>query len=158
MVCYTSEQANSSVWRAGLLAGIKMRKLKPDEAGCLRGEALAAAIAEDRAKGLRPCCVIATLGTTGTCAFDNVPELGEACGELPVEDGGIWLHVDAAYAGAALVCPEFRWMLNGIERCDSFDVNAHKWMQVRNSTPLYLQLLKYQYLPLVLYPSQTLMH
>lgn len=89
-----SDQSNSSVEKAGLLGSMPMRLLEADEDGRMTGPILAKAIAEDKAKGLIPCYVVATLGTTGTCAFDCLEELGPICNE-----NNIWLHVDAAYAG-----------------------------------------------------------
>lgn len=125
LVAYTSDQCNSSVEKAGLLGSMKMRLLKADPSGRLRGETLKLAIEEDREQGLIPCYVIANLGTTGTCAFDPLYELGPICNEA-----NVWLHVDAAYAGAAFMCPEYRHLMKGIEYSDSIDVNAHKWMPV----------------------------
>ncbi|XP_059060613.1 3,4-dihydroxyphenylacetaldehyde synthase-like [Achroia grisella] len=125
LVAYTSDQCNSSVEKAGLLGSMKMRLLKSDPDGRLRGETLKNAFDEDCAQGLIPCYVIANLGTTGTCAFDPLYELGPICNEQ-----NVWLHVDAAYAGAAFICPEYRHLMKGVEFADSFDVNAHKWLCV----------------------------
>lgn len=125
LVAYTSDQCNSSVEKAGLLGSMKMKLLKADSNARLRGETLKQAMEEDRAQGLIPCYVIANLGTTGTCAFDALTEIGPVCREADV-----WLHIDAAYAGAAFMCPEYRHLMNGVEYADSFDVNAHKWMPV----------------------------
>ncbi|XP_071097325.1 aromatic-L-amino-acid decarboxylase-like [Haliotis cracherodii] len=125
LIAYTSDQSHSSVERAGLIGAVSMRKLESDEKGSLRGHTLEAAIREDKAKGLIPFFLCATLGTTPSCAFDNIPELGPLC-----KQDGIWLHIDAAYAGSAFICPEFRPLLNGIEFAMSFNFNAHKWLQV----------------------------
>lgn len=125
LIAYASEQAHSSVERAGLLGGVKMRLLPPDEDFSLRGETVAKAMEEDRAKGLIPFCVVATLGTTSCCSFDNLLELGPLCQQQKV-----WLHVDAAYAGSSFVCPEYRPILNGIDKADSFNFNPHKWLLV----------------------------
>ena len=76
-------------------------------------------------QGLIPFYVVATLGTTCTCAFDNLEELGRVA-----EEEKVWLHVDAAYAGSAFICPEFRPLMAGVERADSFNFNPHKWMLV----------------------------
>lgn len=103
LVAYTSEHANSSVEKAGRLGSVRMRLLPADEGCCLRGATLRKAIEDDKKRGLIPCYVAATLGTTGTCAFDNLEELGPICLE---ED--VWLHIDAAYAGSAFACPEYR--------------------------------------------------
>ncbi|XP_029157537.1 aromatic-L-amino-acid decarboxylase-like [Nylanderia fulva] len=125
LVAYTSNESNSSVEKAAKLGSMLIRLLPVDDNCSLRGETLRKAIQEDQEKGLIPCYVIATLGTTGTCAFDNLDEIGPICKEY-----NIWLHVDAAYAGAAFVCPEFRYLMSGIEYVDSFNVNAHKWLLV----------------------------
>ncbi|KAM3964696.1 3,4-dihydroxyphenylacetaldehyde synthase [Aphomia sociella] len=125
LVAYTSDQCNSSVEKAGKLGSMKMKLLKADADGRLRGETLKNAFEEDLAQGLIPCYVIANLGTTGTCAFDPLYELGPVCNEQ-----NVWLHVDAAYAGAAFICPEYRHLMKGVEFADSFDINPHKWMRV----------------------------
>uniref|UniRef100_A0A8C8SW08 Histidine decarboxylase n=1 Tax=Pelusios castaneus TaxID=367368 RepID=A0A8C8SW08_9SAUR len=125
LVAYASDQAHSSVEKAGLIALVKMKFLPVDENFALRGEALKKAIEEDRNQGLVPVFVCATLGTTGVCAFDSLTELGPICASE-----GLWLHIDAAYAGTAFLCPEFRLFLNGIEYADSFTFNPSKWMMV----------------------------
>ncbi|XP_048468580.1 aromatic-L-amino-acid decarboxylase [Rhincodon typus] len=125
LVAYTSEQSHSSVERAGLIAGVKMRKLPTDEKFSLRGEALRQALEEDKTLGLIPFYLCATLGTTPSCAFDNIMELGPIC-----TSENIWMHIDAAYAGSAFICPEFRPLLNGVEFSDSFNFNPHKWLLV----------------------------
>src|SRR5205085_3083532 len=88
-------------------------------------EALAAAIAEDRAQGWQPFCVTATVGTTSTTSIDPVPQIADLC-----ERARLWLHVDAAYGGSAAVLPEMKWILAGAERADSLVVNPHKWLFV----------------------------
>ncbi|NXG07121.1 DCHS decarboxylase, partial [Sakesphorus luctuosus] len=125
LIAYASDQAHSSVEKAGLISLVKTKFLPVDENFSLRGETLKKAIAEDRKKGLVPVFVCATLGTTGVCAFDNLSELGPICSAE-----GLWLHIDAAYAGTAFVCPEFRLFLDGIEHADSFTFNPSKWMMV----------------------------
>lgn len=90
----STDQSNSSVEKAGILGSMPMRLLKADDQGRMTGATLAKAVAEDIANGLIPCYVVATLGTTGTCAFDCLEELGPICNK-----NDIWLHVDAAYAG-----------------------------------------------------------
>ncbi|NWY69274.1 DCHS decarboxylase, partial [Erithacus rubecula] len=127
LIAYASDQAHSSVEKAGLISLVKIKFLPVDENFSLRGETLKKAIAEDRKKGLVPVFVCATLGTTGVCAFDNLSELGPVC-KCAAE--GLWLHIDAAYAGTAFVCPEFRLFLEGIEYADSFTFNPSKWMMV----------------------------
>lgn len=125
LIAYTSDQSNSSVEKSGLLGSMPMRLIPADENCCLRGESLKKAIQKDREAGLIPCYVVATLGTTGTCAFDNLEELGPICNEE-----NVWLHIDAAYAGAAFVCPEYRHHMEGVQYADSFNFNPHKWMLV----------------------------
>ncbi|XP_057325685.1 aromatic-L-amino-acid decarboxylase [Microplitis mediator] len=125
LVAYCSRQAHSSVERAGLLGGVQFHQLDVDSKSRLRGNTLAEAILQDQEKGLIPFYVVATLGTTCCCAFDCLDELGIVSNREP-----IWLHVDAAYAGSAFICPEFRYLMKGIERADSFNFNPHKWMLV----------------------------
>ena len=112
-VVYASEQANFSVEKAARLVGLEYRKLPVDaEYRMLPDVELGDATA-----------LVATVGTTGTTAVDPVPALAERC-----EEAGVWLHVDAAYAGSAAVCPELRWCMAGVERADSVVVNPHKWL------------------------------
>ena len=112
VVC--SEHAHSSVEKACRMAGLEVRKTPVDAAYRLRAEALDLAGA---------CAVVATVGTTSTTSVDPVPAIADAC-----ERSGAWLHVDAAYAGSAMICPEFRAAFAGVERADSLVVNAHKWL------------------------------
>ncbi len=126
LALYASEQAHSSVEKGAIALGIgrrNVRKIAVDSEFRMRPDALAAAIAEDRARGLRPFCIVATVGTTSTTSIDPVPEIADIAA-----DCGAWLHVDAAYAGSAAIAPEFRYVLNGCERAQSLVVNAHKWM------------------------------
>nr|XP_033777024.1 histidine decarboxylase [Geotrypetes seraphini] len=125
LVAYASDQAHSSVEKAGLIALVKMKFLPVDENFSLRGETLKKAIEEDRKQGLVPVFICATLGTTGVCAFDCLTELGPVCAREE-----LWLHIDAAYAGTAFLCPEFRSFLQGVEFADSFAFNPSKWMMV----------------------------
>jgi len=124
LVGYYSDQAHSSVERAGLLSMIKVKQVKSEDRR-MRGPALQAMINEDIKNGLIPFYCVATLGTTGSCAFDALEEIGPIC-----ESHNIWLHIDAAYAGSAFICPEFRPLLNGIQYAMSFVFNPHKWMLV----------------------------
>jgi aromatic-L-amino-acid decarboxylase len=112
-VVYASEQANFSVEKAARLVGLEYAKVPVDDAFRMEAD-----FPLDRATA-----VVATVGTTGTTSVDPVPELARRC-----EEAGVWLHVDAAYAGAAAVCPELRWCLDGVERADSVVVNPHKWL------------------------------
>ncbi|XP_048471931.1 histidine decarboxylase isoform X2 [Rhincodon typus] len=125
LIAYASDQAHSSVEKAGLITFVKIRFLKTDEDWSLRGETLKQALEEDRRLGLVPFFVCATLGTTAVCAFDCLSELGPICAREE-----LWLHIDAAYAGSAFLCPEFRNFLQGIEYADSFVFNPSKWMMV----------------------------
>jgi aromatic-L-amino-acid decarboxylase len=113
VVC--SEEAHSSVEKDARMLGLRLRKMPCDQQFRLRTDALGDL--SDAA------AVVATVGTTATTSFDPVTAIAEAC-----ERSGAWLHVDAAYAGAAMVCPEHRWAFAGVERADSLVVNAHKWM------------------------------
>lgn len=125
LVGYTSCQSHSSVERAGLLGGVKLRALPTDEKNVLRGSTVEQAIQKDKEAGLIPFYVVATLGTTSSCTFDNVEEIGPVC-----NDNNVWLHIDAAYAGSSFICPEYRYLMKGIEKADSFNFNPHKWMLV----------------------------
>lgn len=125
---YTSEHAHSSIDKAALTLGLGMagvRKIPADENFRVCPEALAAAIAEDRRNGWRPFCVVANVGTTSTTSIDPVPAIADIC-----ERENLWLHVDAAYGGAAAVVPEMRHVLDGCERADSIVMNPHKWLFV----------------------------
>ena len=125
LVCYCSDQAHSSVEKSALVAITRIRLLSSDDKLSLRGETLRKAIEQDQKDGLIPFFVCATLGTTGACAFDKLEEIGPICQK---ED--IWLHIDAAYAGSALICPEFRKFAKGIEYATSFVFNPSKWLMV----------------------------
>ncbi|XP_053378722.1 aromatic-L-amino-acid decarboxylase-like [Mercenaria mercenaria] len=125
LVAYSSKLAHSCVEKAGMIGLVKMRQLDVDENYSLRGYTLERAIEEDRRMGLIPFYVCATLGTTGCCSYDNIQELGEVCAKEHV-----WLHVDAAYAGNALICPEYQHHLKGVENVSSINFNPNKWMLV----------------------------
>ncbi|MCG5458928.1 pyridoxal-dependent decarboxylase [Micromonospora sp. PSH03] len=124
---YTSVHGHSSIEKAVRIAGlgsdgIRSIEVGPDTQAMLPG-ALRAAIEADLAAGDVPAIVVATIGTTSTTAVDPLPEIGAICAEY-----GIWLHVDAAYAGAAAVCPELRWTHAGLEYADSYCFDPHKWL------------------------------
>jgi aromatic-L-amino-acid decarboxylase len=126
LVAYTSPHAHSMVEKAVKIAGLgrrNLRKVPTDELQRLRPDALAEAIRQDRALGRKPFFVSATVGTTSSNAFDPLPEIGRICGQE-----GLWLHVDGAMCGSAAVCPEFRWIHQGLELADSYAFNPHKWM------------------------------
>ncbi len=123
---YASEQAHSSVEKSLIALGLGRRSLRKVEADAefrMDAAALSRAIEEDRAAGLLPFCVVATVGTTSTTSVDPVPAIADVC-----EREKLWLHVDAAYAGSAAVVPEMRHVLAGCERADSFVTNPHKWL------------------------------
>jgi aromatic-L-amino-acid decarboxylase len=123
---YCSTEAHSSIEKAVKMAGFGRKslvKVETDEALAMRPGKLGEAIERDLADGNRPLCVVAATGTTGTGAIDPLEPVAEICSKH-----GIWLHVDAAYAGTALVLPECRRMIRGIEKVDSFVFNPHKWM------------------------------
>ena len=125
---YCSAEAHSSVDKAVITLGLGsdgLRHIPVDERFRMRADMLEAAIAEDRAAGIRPLAVVATVGTTGTTSIDPVPEIAGVC-----EREGIWLHVDASYAGVAAIVPEKRYVLAGVERAHSLVVNPHKWLFV----------------------------
>jgi aromatic-L-amino-acid decarboxylase len=126
LVLYASDQAHSSVDKAALVLGLGtdgVRRVASDAAYRMVPEALAAAIAEDRAAGLLPMAVVATAGTTSTTSIDPLAAVAEVCAREE-----LWLHVDAAYGGAAAICPELRPLFDGLERADSIVVNPHKWL------------------------------
>jgi aromatic-L-amino-acid/L-tryptophan decarboxylase len=113
IVC--SEQAHSAADKAARMLGMRLRKVPVDAEFRMRADAVGDL--SDAA------VIVATVGTTATTSVDAVSEIADLC-----EASGTWLHVDAAYAGAAMVCPEFRWAFDGVDRADSLVVNAHKWM------------------------------
>jgi aromatic-L-amino-acid/L-tryptophan decarboxylase len=126
LVAYTSSQAHSATEKAVCIAGLGRRNLRSvevDERFAMRPEALAEAIRRDRAAGRKPFFVTATVGTTASGAIDPLPEIGRIC---RAED--LWLHVDAAMAGTAALCPELRSIHDGLEAADSYCFNPHKWM------------------------------
>jgi len=123
---YCSTQTHSSIEKAVRIAGLgrdNLVKVGVREDYSLDPHELEKAISTDIEKGFTPCMTIATLGTTSTTAIDPLRAIGEIC-----KRHGIWLHVDAALAGTALVLPEFAWMIDGSEFIDSFVFNPHKWM------------------------------
>jgi aromatic-L-amino-acid/L-tryptophan decarboxylase len=126
LVVYASTQAHSSLEKGARVAGLgsdHVRLIDVDDAFALRPDLLAAAVDEDRAAGRVPCLVMATIGTTSSLAVDPVAAIATVA-----EAAGMWLHVDGAMAGSAAVCPEFRGLLAGLDRADSFVFNPHKWL------------------------------
>ncbi|HVM94466.1 MAG TPA: pyridoxal-dependent decarboxylase [Terriglobales bacterium] len=126
LVAYCSTQTHSSVEKAMKIAGMgaaNLRAIAVDEKFAMRSDALAEQIAADLRAGRVPCFVCATVGTTSSCAIDPVREVARICGEHK-----LWLHVDAAMSGTAALCPEFRYIHDGVEFADSYTFNPHKWM------------------------------
>jgi len=126
LVMYTSEQAHSSVEKAGITLGIgqdNIRKVPVDDSFRMRSDALREMVAEDQRAGKRPFCIVPTVGTTSTSSIDPVDAVADIADEC-----GAWLHVDAAYGGAAAVLPELQSILKGAERAHSLVVNPHKWL------------------------------
>ena len=135
LVVYTSAQSHSSVEKAALLAGFgreNVRVVAHDDAYAMRTDALEAAIAEDVAAGRCPCAVVATTGTTATTALDPIAAIAKVAAPH-----NVWVHVDAAMAGSAMILPECRWMWEGVEAADSVVLNAHKWLGVAFDCSLY---------------------
>ena len=126
LVAYTSTQAHSSIEKACMVAGIgadRLRLIEVDEQYAMKPEVLAARIRADREAGMTPFFVCACVGTTSSLALDPLGAIADICRR---ED--LWLHVDAAMAGTAAVCPEFRYINDGVDRADSYTFNPHKWM------------------------------
>lgn len=123
---YASSQAHSSIEKDVKIAGIGQEnvvKIKVDDHYAMRPDLLEKAILEDISLGFIPLCVVSTIGTTSSTAIDPIGEIGEICQKYHC-----WHHIDASYAGTALLLPEMRWMNKGIESADSFVFNPHKWM------------------------------
>ena len=123
---YCSREAHSSIERAIKIAGIgreNLRKIDVDSSYAMRPDALEAAIKLDIKNGFTPLAVVAALGTTGSTAIDPLDAIGTICHRHK-----LWLHVDAAFAGTAMLLPELRGMIDGVEHADSFVFNPHKWM------------------------------
>ena len=126
LVAYISTQTHSSLQKAAMIAGIgvdNLRAIEVDKSFAMKPDALARQIEADRNAGLTPFFVCATVGTTSSNAMDPLVPIGEVC-----RKHNLWLHVDAAMAGTAMLCPEFRHLQNGVELADSYNFNPHKWM------------------------------
>lgn len=135
LVVYTSAHSHSSVDKAALLAGFgraNLRHVAHDAEYRMRADALDQSIERDRREGRRPCAIVATAGTTTTTAADPIGEIAAIAATRR-----IWLHVDAAMAGSAMILPECRWMWQGVEGADSVVVNAHKWLGAAFDCSLY---------------------
>lgn len=129
LVAYASEEAHSSIEKGAMIAGYGragLRKIPVDDTGAMRPDALEAAIRADLAAGLRPACVVATLGSTGVGGTDPLRATGEIC-----RSHDLFLHVDAAWAGSALLLDEWRHLADGAELADSFVFNPHKWLGIQ---------------------------
>jgi aromatic-L-amino-acid decarboxylase len=123
---YGSSETHSSIDKGVKIAGFgldNLVKVQVDENQAMQPDTLKSAIKNDIKNGCKPLCVIATLGTTGTTAIDPIKQIGVICKEF-----NLWLHVDAAFAGSALILPEYQWMANGLDMADSFVFNPHKWL------------------------------
>jgi glutamate/tyrosine decarboxylase-like PLP-dependent enzyme len=126
LIVYASAEAHSSVEKAALLAGFgreHYRRIETDDKFALHPEALSRAIEADIARGARPSAIVATTGTTASTALDPLRPIAEIA-----RRHGLWLHVDAAMAGSAMILPECRWMWDGVEDADSLVINPHKWL------------------------------
>ena len=126
LVAYTSSQAHSSIEKDVQIAGLglnNLRLIEVDQNFAMRPDAFARQIDQDRAAGLVPCFVCATIGTTSSNAIDPLPEIGRIC-----RHNNLWFHVDAAMSGTAALCPEFRHTHDGVALADSYTFNPHKWM------------------------------
>ncbi|MBN2408797.1 MAG: aspartate aminotransferase family protein [Candidatus Aminicenantes bacterium] len=126
LTVYASDQAHSSIEKGVKMAGYgrdQLRMIPTDDTYAMIPEKLEEAIAEDEKKGLKPACVVATIGTTSSTAVDPLAAIGRIC---RLHD--TWLHVDAAYGGSACLLAEMRWLLEGAELMDSFVMNPHKWL------------------------------
>jgi len=126
LIVYASEETHSSIEKGVKIAGYgreNLRYIPTDESFAMIPSKLEEAVNEDKKRGLQPACVVATLGTTSSTAVDPLVPIGEIC-----RRHGLWLHVDAAYAGTAAILPEKRWIIDGAEKADSFVFNPHKWM------------------------------
>jgi aromatic-L-amino-acid decarboxylase len=135
LVVYASDQSHSSVAKAATLAGFgrdNLRLIAHDADYALRPDALAAAVQRDLAEGRIPCAIVATTGTTTCTALDPIAAIAAVAREHR-----LWLHVDAAMAGSAMILPECRWMWEGIEAADSLVLNAHKWLGAAFDCSLY---------------------
>ena len=135
LVVYVSSQSHSSVEKAALLAGFgreNVRAVATDDDYAMRSDMLDELVTADEASGKRPCAVVATTGTTASTALDPVRSIAKVAARY-----GLWLHVDAAMAGSAMILPECRWMWEGVEQADSLVFNPHKWLGATFDCSLY---------------------
>ena len=138
LVVYTSNQAHSSIEKAAKIAGVtreNLRFIEVDTNYSMRPESLQQHIADDIQSGLTPFYIVATVGTTSSNAVDPLTDIG-----VIAQEHNIWLHVDGAMSGTAAICPEFRWLHQGLELADSYCFNPHKWMMTNfDCTCFYVQ-------------------
>lgn len=135
LVVYASSQSHSSVDKAALLAGFgrnNIHVIPVDESYAMRPEALHDTIQSDRARGLLPCAVVATVGSTATTSIDPIAGIAKVA-----KAHGLWIHVDAAMAGSAMIVPECRPLWHGVEEADSLVLNPHKWLGVSFDCSVY---------------------
>jgi aromatic-L-amino-acid/L-tryptophan decarboxylase len=135
LVVYCAAHSHSSVEKAALLAGFgrhNVRQVPHDHRYAMRADALARYVQEDMANGRRPCAVVATTGTTTTTAMDPIAAIAQV-----TKPHGLWLHLDAAMAGSAMVLPECRYLWNGVEEADSVVINPHKWLGAAFDSSVY---------------------
>jgi aromatic-L-amino-acid decarboxylase len=135
LIVYVSKHSHSSVEKAALLAGFgrdNLHVVAVDENYAMKPDSLEEAIRADLRQGLVPCAVVATVGTTGTTALDPVQGIANVA-----RQHNVWLHVDSALAGSAMILPECRWMWEGIESADSLVLNPHKWLGAAFDCSLY---------------------
>jgi aromatic-L-amino-acid/L-tryptophan decarboxylase len=128
LIVYISEHTHSSAEKAAITLGFgreNVRKVPVDDGFRMRADLLDHAIRDDIAAGKRPCCIVASIGSTSTSAIEPIPQIADIA-----ERYKVWLHVDAAYGGPAAVVPEMRHILNGVERAHSLILNPHKWLYV----------------------------
>ncbi len=140
LVVYTTGQAHSSVVKAASIAGIGQDNVRMVDVDpwtrAMLPDCLAEAIADDLAAGRTPCAVVASVGTTGTTAVDPLPAINEVLARVETEHP-MWLHVDAAMAGSAMLLKDYRWMWEGVEAADSLSFNPHKWLGTILDTSLF---------------------
>lgn len=128
LIIYASEQVHSSIMRGAIAAGFgtdRVRLIETDNLFALRTDALRTAIKKDLKNGLRPCCIVAAVGSTSSCAIDPLPEIAKIA-----QEHGVWLHADCAYGGSLAIVPEYRSLFAGLEKVNSFVINPHKWLFV----------------------------
>lgn len=128
LIALGTEESHSSTAKAAMIAGVRFKAIpvRMEDNLALTGEGLQAALEECRQRNLEPFYLTTTLGTTSTCATDRFAEVKEVTKTYPL----LWIHVDAAYAGAALVCNEYQHLTKSFDAFDSFDINMHKWLLV----------------------------